>query len=167
MTRMCRRLAHYSCVVLYLFLVAVQTSMNTSDPMFVGRQWLFIQLEDLFQKNNDIAGALLVGNPGSGKTAIMRQLVNSRNSSHFIHENIIAYHFCQFDNQTTRDGEMFVKSLIEQLSDKLKLAGFETSIQNKGIQNKLDRCKDDLIGCAQEAVLKPETKPKFILIDAL
>ena len=171
---MCCRLAHYSCIVLYSFLVAVQTWMNTSDPMFVGRQWLFIQLEDLFQKNNDVGGALLVGNPGSGKTAIMRQLVNSRNSSHFIHENIIAYHFCQFDNQTTRDGEMFVKSLVEQLSDKLKLAGFEKSIQNKGIQNKLDRCKDDLIGCAQEAVLKPlnalkmppGTK-KFILIDAL
>jgi ankyrin repeat protein len=160
------------CCVTTIF-VAVPGWMNTSNPVFIGRRWLFEQLEDLFQKNDSLNGVLLVGDPGSGKTTIMKQLVNSRNnSSHFIHENIIAYHFCEYDKKTTRDGKNFVKSLVEQLSR--NVPGFKESIENEEIQNKLHNCKNDPIGCAQVTVLEPlralkispETK-KFILIDAL
>ena len=167
-----RNLRHTNFLVELYFFTEVQRWMNTSNPRFVGRRWLFNQLESFFEKNNDISGVVLVGDPGSGKTTIMRQLLFSQNSSRFIHDNIIAFHFCQFDNKTTHNGETFVKSLVEQLSD--KVAGFEDSVQNVGAQNRPDRCKDDLIGCAQVNVLEPlnnlkmppETK-KFILIDAL
>ena len=150
----------------------MQRWMNTSNPMFVGRRWLFNQLDNLFQENNDIRGVLIVGNPGSGKTAIMKQLVSSQNSSRFIHKNIIAYHFCQFYNKTTHDGNKFVRSLVEQLSE--KVVGFKNSVQNISIENELDKCKDDTTRCVEVTVLEPlnalKTSPeakKFILIDAL
>jgi ankyrin repeat protein len=156
-----------------LIFAAVPGWMNTSNPVFIGRRWLFRQLEDLFQKNDSINGVLLVGDPGSGKTTIMKQLVNSRkNSSRFIHENIIAYHFCEYDRKITRDGETFVKSLVEQLSQ--NVSGYKKLIQDEDIQNKLHYCKNDLLKCAEVTVfdplhklnISPETK-KFILIDAL
>jgi ankyrin repeat protein/dephospho-CoA kinase len=161
-------------ILCYLFFVVVTTRpKNTSNPVFIGRRWLFRQLEDLFQKNDSINGVLLVGDPGSGKTTIMKQLVNSRNnSSSFIHENIIAFYSCEYDRKITRDGETFVKSLVEQLSK--KVSGYKKLIQDEDIQNKLHQCKDDLVKCAEVTILdplhklniSPETK-KFILIDAL
>ena len=163
---------HYSHIVL-LFFVVVTTRKNTSNPVFIGRRWLFRQLEDLFQKNDSINGVLLVGDPGSGKTTIMKQLVNSRNnSSRFIHENIIAFYSCEYDRKITRDGETFVKSLVEQLSQ--NVSGYKKLIQDEDIQNKLHQCKNDLVKCAEMTILdplhklniSPETK-KFILIDAL
>ncbi|CAB3980825.1 Ankyrin repeat domain-containing 50 [Paramuricea clavata] len=96
---------------------SVTTWKNTSNPVFVGRHWLFRQLEYLFQKNDNINGVLLVGDPGSG---------------------------------------------------------YKKLIQNKDIQNILDKCMNDPIECAKVTVFEPllalnipsETK-KFILIDAL
>jgi ankyrin repeat protein len=161
-------------ILCYLFFVVVTTRpKNTSNPVFIGRRWLFKQLEDLFQKNDSINGVLLVGDPGSGKTTIMKQLVNSRNnSSRFIHENIIAFYSCEYDRKITRDGETFVKSLVEQLSQ--NVLGYKKLIQDEDIQNKLHYCKNDLLKCAEVTVFDPlhklnislETK-KFILIDAL
>ena len=158
----------------FTLFVAVPRWMNSSSTQFIGRRWLFKQLEDFFEKEISLNGALLVGDPGSGKTTIMKQLVNSPiNSSKFIHENIIAYHFCEFDTETTRDGERFVKSLVAQLSR--TVSGFEKTIRNNEvIQNTLlYDCKDAPIECAKRAVLEPlkniissKTK-KFILIDAL
>ncbi len=163
------------CCVTYFFVAVPRWTyfLNPPNPVFIGRRWLFKQLEDLFQKNDSPNGVLLVGDPGSGKTAIMRQLVNSPlNSSSFIHRNIIAYHFCAYDRAITGDGGIFVKGLVEQLSE--NVPGFMRSIQSEIIQNKLHQCKNDLVECAKVTVLEPlhalKMAPppiKFILIDAL
>ena len=38
---------------------------------FVGRKWFFSELESIFEDNQAIAGVLITGDPGSGKSALM------------------------------------------------------------------------------------------------
>uniref|UniRef100_A0A3P8WG48 Tetratricopeptide repeat, ankyrin repeat and coiled-coil containing 1a n=1 Tax=Cynoglossus semilaevis TaxID=244447 RepID=A0A3P8WG48_CYNSE len=49
----------------------------TADTSFVGRDWLFTRLEEVLRKSTscDGRGAVIVGNAGSGKTAIIWRLV--------------------------------------------------------------------------------------------
>ena len=49
----------------------------TMDSVFIGRDWLFLELEEVL-KNSDSTcnhGAVLVGSVGYGKTAIISRLV--------------------------------------------------------------------------------------------
>lgn len=49
----------------------------TADTPFVGRDWLFVRLEEVLRKTSSCEGrgAVIVGNAGSGKTAIIWQLL--------------------------------------------------------------------------------------------
>lgn len=49
----------------------------TTDSVFVGRDWLFQQLEDVMKGDGceERRGAVVVGNVGFGKTAIISRLV--------------------------------------------------------------------------------------------
>lgn len=49
----------------------------TTDSVFVGRDWLFQQLEDVLigSQSGESRGATVVGNVGFGKTAIISRLV--------------------------------------------------------------------------------------------
>lgn len=45
-----------------------------SDPLFTGRQWLMQELKSLIEGSSP--GALISGSPGTGKTALVLQLVD-------------------------------------------------------------------------------------------
>lgn len=45
-----------------------------SDPLFTGRHWLLQELKNLLDGSNP--GALISGSPGTGKTALILQLVD-------------------------------------------------------------------------------------------
>ena len=49
----------------------------TTDSVFVGRDWLFQQLEDVLKasESTESHGAVVVGSVGYGKTAIISRLV--------------------------------------------------------------------------------------------
>lgn len=57
----------------------------TAETAFVGRDWLFARLEEVLRKTSSCEGrgAVIVGNAGSGKTAVMWRLVTL--SSHGTH----------------------------------------------------------------------------------
>ena len=141
---------------------------------FVGRKWVFRQMEEEILNRTYTRGVLLVAEPGWGKSAIMKHLISSSSSSAVIHDNIIGYHICKFNDKPTRDGGRFVKNLVQFIGKKIP---DYREIVNKDqlIKDILkSNCNDNPVECFQTAIVKPlqnldsaGRKNSFILIDAL
>ena len=140
---------------------------------FVGREWFFLELENIFETDRGTAGVLITGAPGSGKSALMSQLICSPYSSLLVHENIIGYHLCEYSEKGKRDGTRFVHNLVDQIA--ARLPGYsEYIMKNELIRRELDTfCQKDVTGCFFTSILGPlrELKPpsglRYIVIDAL
>ncbi len=142
---------------------------------FVGREWFFSQLGEIFETNRETAGVLITGDPGSGKSALlMSQLICSPYSSLLIHQNIIGYHLCEYSEKGKRDGARFVRNLVDQIA--ARLPGYsEHVIKNEQIRRELQDtfCEQDTTGCFFASILGPLRKLKppdglrYIVIDAL
>ena len=142
---------------------------------FVGRQWLYREVEDAFEEEN-IAGVQIIGSPGSGKSALASQLICSRTSSSFIHGRILGYHVCKYSDQNTQMAGKFVRNLAEMIGRRLPEYGYIVS-NTTYIQGSLkEDCMHDQdpVGCFEVAVLSPlrnlKNKPRknwFVVVDAL
>uniref|UniRef100_A0A3Q3EKI2 Tetratricopeptide repeat, ankyrin repeat and coiled-coil containing 1 n=1 Tax=Labrus bergylta TaxID=56723 RepID=A0A3Q3EKI2_9LABR len=71
------RFAPYKPVDIMLKPLLFEVPSITTDSVFVGRDWLFQQLEDVLKasKSTENQGAVVVGSVGYGKTAIISRLV--------------------------------------------------------------------------------------------
>ncbi|XP_062862560.1 protein TANC1 isoform X2 [Trichomycterus rosablanca] len=71
------RFAPYKPVDIMLKPLLFEVPSITTDSVFVGRDWLFQQLEDVLinSQSGESRGATVVGNVGFGKTAIISRLV--------------------------------------------------------------------------------------------
>ncbi|XP_052349816.1 protein TANC1-like isoform X5 [Oncorhynchus keta] len=71
------RFAPYKTVDIMLKPLLFEVPSITTDSVFVGRDWLFQQLEDVLKGDGceECRGAVVVGNVGFGKTAIISRLV--------------------------------------------------------------------------------------------
>ncbi|XP_049872678.1 protein TANC2 isoform X4 [Pectinophora gossypiella] len=127
----------------------VPSTQNQS--IFSGRHWLMRDMEKSLESSS--AGILISGSPGTGKTALILQLVEyscfgrKRNFEYeelreqsdirevgpeeitaemFTHlaANVVAYHFCQADNNSTCLVGEFVHSLAAQLCQAPKLQAY-------------------------------------------
>ena len=140
---------------------------------FVGRKWFFLELDNIFETDRNTAGVLITGEPGSGKSALMSQLICSPHSSLLIHQNIIGYHLCEYSEKGKRDGARFVRNLVDQIA--ARLPGYsDYVIKNEQMRKELDTlCHQDVTGCFFTSILGPlrELKPpnslRYIVIDAL
>ena len=144
---------------------------NVFNPGFVGREWVFRQIE---LDTSNTRGVLLVADPGWGKSAIMRQLISSSSSSAVIHKNIIGYHFCKYNDKSTRDGGRFVKNLTQLIGK--RVPKYKEIVNSKKlIQDTLkSNCNDNPVRCFQVAIVEPllnlnsvKRNTSFILIDGL
>ena len=140
---------------------------------FVGRKWFFLELESIFEANQVTAGVLITGEPGSGKSALISQLICSPYSSLLIHDNTIGYHLCEYSEKGKRDGARFVRNLVDQIAARLQDYSKHV-MNNEQIRAELDtRCHKDPTGCFFTTIVGPLRKLKqpdglrFIIIDAL
>ncbi|XP_077419862.1 protein TANC1-like isoform X2 [Vanacampus margaritifer] len=71
------RLAHFKQADIMLKPLLFEVPGTTAETSFVGRDWLFTRLDEVLRKSSNCEGrgAVIVGNAGSGKTAIMWRLV--------------------------------------------------------------------------------------------
>lgn len=71
------RFAPYKPADIMLKPLLFEVPSITTDSVFVGRDWLFQQLEDVLisSQSGESCGATVVGNVGFGKTAIISRLV--------------------------------------------------------------------------------------------
>ena len=151
-----------------------QLPQNFSSPGFVGREWVFRQMDEILNAS-DTRGVLLVADPGWGKSTIMKHLISSSSSSAVIHENIIGYHFCKYNDESTRDGKKFVKKFVQLIGK--KNSEFQTILKKDGLIRNAQQfsCKEsEPLECFQMAIVDPLKKQNnvgrkkwFILIDAL
>ncbi|KAK4881567.1 hypothetical protein RN001_004886 [Aquatica leii] len=67
------RFAQYRTPQLTLKPLFFEVPLQEPDPLFLGRHWLIKEIEDIITSSSP--GVLLTGNPGTGKTALILQLV--------------------------------------------------------------------------------------------
>jgi len=147
--------------------------INSSRAEFVGRQWLYHEMEGALEDTSR-RGVLITGNPGSGKSAFLSHLLCSGASSPVIHTRIIAYHFCMHFDKKTQDGATFVRNLANMIAWKIDKYR-ERVLSNSFLYRVLYRdCTQDPEWCFEQAILTPLKKlypqpsaPWYVIIDAL
>ncbi|XP_037951151.1 protein TANC2, partial [Teleopsis dalmanni] len=153
------------------------------DPPFVGRQWLLRELSNVLTAT-ETPGVLINGNPGTGKTALILQLVeyscfgrrkdtlsadpdgiySQINVGHerirALASYIVGYHFCQADSSSTCLVPDFVHSLAAQLCQAPQLAAYrDYLLSEQHLQDILNvkECIADAERVMRMAILEPLT----------
>ena len=133
---------------------------------FVGREWLFQEIDEWRSKDNP-AALLIVGEPGIGKSAIVAALVQRNPEG-----QVLAYHCCRTDTPATLEPAGFVRSLASMFS--ARLAEYATALECSSVINALRRADTDPVSAFEAAVLVPlhrirlpEKNRYYLLIDAL
>jgi len=119
-------------------------------------------------------GVLVIGDPGSGKTAFVCHLLCSKTSSQFIHNRILGYHFCMHSDKGTQNAAKFVQNLANMVAlsiEEYREIILSDSFVHRVLQN---NCPQDPEWCFREGIVTPLTKlqhqpklPWYIIIDAL
>ena len=145
---------------------------NVTYSTFVGRRWLFKELEERINTSSLVRGILIVGEPGFGKSSLMKQLITSPGSSYFINKNIFAYHFCKFDETKTRSIGLFMKKIVSMFAQKVPEI-IEILRRDESVKKEHENCETYPHSCFQRAFLELLQKLKkppavgFVIIDAL
>ena len=148
-----------------------------AKEQFIGRHWLYQELEFLHEVHtNDVTGVLIVGDPGTGKSALSAQLICSRTSSPTIYNHVLGYHLCKHSDKNTQIAGKFVRNLADMTARRLPEFGYIVS-NSSYIQRSLSTdCVtiEDPVGCFEQAILTPlknlTNVPKenwYVVIDAL
>lgn len=135
---------------------------------FVGREWLFEEI-DLWSSTSEEPALLITGDPGSGKTSLVAEMIY-RNSG----GRVIGYHCCQSNEIETLRPARFVQSLAAMIARRLptyaKLIGEETIESALGDE----RCEKDPGGTFLECIVQPlnmlpppDDGVRYILVDAI
>lgn len=151
--------------------------LNIARENFIGRQWLYREIENAFKPvRQGASGVLIIGDPGAGKSALSAQLVCSRTSSRTIHDHVLGYHLCKHSDKNTQNAGKFVRNLAQMIARRLPEYGYIVA-NSSFIQRSLNTdCVtiQDPVGCFEQAILTPlktlTNEPKenwYIIIDAL
>lgn len=142
-------------------------NMEVNEQMkraFYGREWVFEKIKNTLEKRKDknpkYRGLAILGQPGSGKTSICLQLVNPNNSKTIekeLSQSVIAYHFCQTQNELSLNVCQFIRNLALQLCKQESLANYSKLYQTPAIQNllKKDHENQDLVNVFKKVILDP------------
>lgn len=175
------RFAQYRPPQLTLKPLFFEVPQNEPDPLFVGRHWCLRELANTLS-TTESPGILLHGNTGTGKTALLLQLVEyscfgrkkgiptldtdgiycqvnvvvDRIRSFASH--VVAYHFCQSDNYMYCLVPDFIHSLAAQLCQAPQLAAYREHLLNEPhLQNILNvkDCIADPYRAMRIGILEP------------
>lgn len=122
-------------------------------------------------------GLLLVGGPGSGKTALSTELLwpTSQGSHRALHQQCLAFHFCRADDSDTLCVGGFIRGLVAQICRGGLLPGFQEQVQEPGVQGVLQpgECERNPSEAFKKCVLspllnaKPPQQAVFLLVDSI
>ena len=120
--------AQYRPVQWFLKPIFHEVPQREANPLFVGRKWVWRELSEKLSEDN-CKGMVIVGSPGSGKTAVSLQLVHhscfglggggvkdTGDDLIMLSSQLVSYHFCQLDNAVTCRIADWIHSSAAQLS---------------------------------------------------
>lgn len=176
------RFAQYRPPQLTLKPLFFEVPQTEPDPIFVGRHWMLREISNVFT-NTESRGILLSGSPGTGKTAIILQLVEYscfgrryqmtppendgiicqvnvvQDRVRALASHVVAYHFCQADNNFTCLVPDFIHSLAAQLCQAPQLSAYRDYLLNEPyLQNILS---------VKECIADPERAMKMGILEPL
>ena len=107
----------------------------------------------LNSEGGSVAGVVVVGELGAGKSAISAQLICSRSwsSNPYIHKRILGYHLCKYSDKAKQDPGRFVRNLADLIARRVPQYGM--MIYNSSfIPGILQRsCLRDPFDCFEQA----------------
>ncbi|KAK6172468.1 hypothetical protein SNE40_016108 [Patella caerulea] len=150
------------------------------NKRFFCREWSFSKIQHCLEHRPEskTCGALIMGGPGCGKTALGCELVwptTTTGKQCALHKRLIAYHFCQAHDIDTLSLVDFISGLIDQLSKSELILGYREKLRDPAVrkylnQVEIDKNPDEAF---KQAVLSPLLSidpPKdtlFMLIDSI
>lgn len=163
------------------------TECSNQNKRFFCREWAFVKLVHCLEskpnpKPGNNGGALIIGGPGSGKTALCKEIVfpsaeSTFSQQHCLRKKLLAYHFCQSYDLTTFSVRNFILSLIEQFSSSESpfSESFKSIVEDDCIKSLLtsDQLFYDADEVFKKAFILPLARIKhpktsfFILIDSI
>lgn len=132
------------------------------QPSFVGREWLFKDLDNWLKDTSASRVFFITGAPGIGKTAIMVKMLQR-------YDAIIAFHLFRRGHSEKTSIRRVLCSIAFQLSK--QLPDYKEQLQRIDISNELNRCNDQalldvlIIGPLHRCEVRDT--PNLILFDAL
>lgn len=136
---------------------------------FTGRQWLFDAIDDWRTKGNSGKILLLKGDPGTGKSSVVAELVHRNPGG-----QVLAYHCCQWDVNDSLEPWRFVRSIAAMVAGKLE--DFAALLGDPNLREILseESCRRDPASAFERGLLAPlkrlpppDNGPRYVLIDAL
>lgn len=91
-------------------------------------------------KSGSSWGVLLVGGPGSGKTAVCTELLwptSAQGTHRALHQQSLAFHFCRADDSDTLCVGGFIRGLVGQICRSGLVPGYEEKVREAAVQSTL------------------------------
>ena len=156
------------------------TSSLLAGKRFYCREWAFSKINHCLENrpSSKTCGALIMGGPGCGKTAVCCELVwptATTGRQLALNKRILAYYFCQAHDIETLSLTNFIHCLVEQLSKCSQLQGYQEQLRDPGIQSILEdqSCEQDPDEAFKSGVLMPlhaippPPSNLFLLVDSI
>ncbi|XP_013077461.2 ankyrin repeat domain-containing protein 50-like isoform X1 [Biomphalaria glabrata] len=128
---------------------------------FFCREWAFIKLLHCLEtrSTSKTCGTLVMGGPGSGKTALGCELIwpTSPGKQTVLKSRVLAYHFCQAHDANSLSVVTFIKNLVSQVSKSGLIKDFNSQVMSPHIQKIIDpvECEANADEAFKIAFLEP------------
>ncbi|KAB7501214.1 Ankyrin repeat domain-containing protein 50 [Armadillidium nasatum] len=114
------------------------------ERRFFCREWAWAKLWACVEQRPSAktCGVLIVGGPGTGKTALCSQLVNPTGAhgrhATLLQNRILAHHFCHAHDAASLSVAAFIQSLVVQLAQSKQLVGYGAKVTVPEVVQALD-----------------------------
>lgn len=136
---------------------------------FVGRQWLFDEIDAWQASSTRERALLIVGDPGIGKSAIVAEMIHRNPGG-----QVLAYHICRADDPETLRPSTFVMSLagmiagrLPAFADLLESPQFQDLFDPTTVSGRPAHVFDQGLLAALHQLPAPPDGIRYLLIDAL
>lgn len=136
---------------------------------FIGRQWLFDEIDAWRAGSTRERASLIVGDPGIGKSTFVAEMIHRNPSG-----QVLAYHICRADDPETLRPSTFVMSLAGMIAgrhptfaDLLESPQFQELFDPRTVSSRPAHVFDQGLIAGLQQLHAPTDGIRYLLIDAL